>query len=646
MNRTHRTLLRCAAGPALALLAALTLFAGRGAGAAPSGAPPPARDKPASCTPQWAAVDSPDPGLSSDILTSVAVVSAGDAWAVGEFADDNTYSQALVVHWNGSAWTRTSAPNQGSKTNYLYGVAAQAGNDVWAVGMYAGSDSVDHTLVEHWNGTAWAVVPSPDEGMSSNTLYGVVALSPTNAWAVGDYTLPNLTYQTLIEHWDGSTWTVAPSPNPGSANNLLYGVAALSADDVWAVGDDNSTGSAYVTLTEHWDGSTWTAQASPNPGGSNYLHSVAAGADGALWTVGLYTTQSTLAERRDGATWTVVPSLDPGSENNFFSAVHVAAAGDVWAVGAYSTAQNMGQTLAEHWDGSAWTVVASESPGSEDNNLQGIAAVSATDLWAVGYRRDAGTAGTGFGTLIERYTACPTTATPTPNPPGSPTATPTPNPPGSPTATPTPPDFSDVPPGSPFYTYVTCLVGQGLISGYADGTFRPNADVTRGQLAKIVANAAGFSEPQSAQMFQDVPLSAVYQVYIGRLAARGVIGGYACGGPDEPCVPPANLPYFRANNNATRGQIAKIDANAAGFGDPPGGQQFADVPAGSPFYLFAYRLGTRAIMSGYACGGPGEPCVPPANLPYFRANNNATRGQTAKIVANTFFPACSARVLP
>src|SRR5439155_797077 len=127
---------------------------------------------------------------------------------------------------------------------------------------------------------------------------------------------------------------------------------------------------------------------------------------------------------------------------------------------------------------------------------------------------------------------------------------------------------------------------------------------------------------------------------IGRLASRGYISGYACGGPGEPCVPPGNLPYFRPNNNATRGQISKIDSNAAGFADPPSGKQLEDVGVGSTYNTYSYRLETRTIMSGYPCGSVGDPCIPPGNLPYFRPNNNATRGQTSRIVANTFFPAC------
>jgi hypothetical protein len=203
-----------------------------------------------------------------------------------------------------------------------------------------------------------------------------------------------------------------------------------------------------------------------------------------------------------------------------------------------------------------------------------------------------------------------------------------------------------VPQGSTFYQWIHCLACLGIINGYSNGTFKPNANVTRGQLSKIVANSAGFDDTPTGQQFQDVPPTGpgnTFYVYIYRLVSRGYINGYPCGTvPSEPCVPPGNLPYFRPNNPATRGQISKIVSNAAGFNDTPTGQQFQDVPVNSTFYDFIYRLSHRNIINGYACGSvPNEPCVPPGNLPYFRPNNNATRGQMSKIDAAAFFPECN-----
>jgi hypothetical protein len=156
-----------------------------------------------------------------------------------------------------------------------------------------------------------------------------------------------------------------------------------------------------------------------------------------------------------------------------------------------------------------------------------------------------------------------------------------------------------------------------------------------------VSNSAGFYEPipVGQQSFEDIPLGHTFYEHIERLYGRGIISGYACGGPGEPCVPPTNRPYFRADNNATRGQISKIVATAAGFTDPVVGQTFEDVAESSTFYLWIENLARRGVMQGYPCGNP-EPCVPPTNRPYFRPGDRTTRGQTSKIVSNTFFPEC------
>jgi hypothetical protein len=200
--------------------------------------------------------------------------------------------------------------------------------------------------------------------------------------------------------------------------------------------------------------------------------------------------------------------------------------------------------------------------------------------------------------------------------------------------------FSDVPSDHTFYNEIRCLACRGIVSGYSDGTFRPGNDITRGQIAKMVSNAAGFNEPVDGQTYEDVGTSHAFYAFIERLSQRGHMGGYPCGTRStEPCNPPENRPYFRAGEPATRGQISKIVSNAAGFSDPASGQFYTDVEESNPFYTEIMRLTTRGVMSGYPCGGVGEPCDP-QNRPYFRWGNNVTRGQASKIVANTFYPGC------
>ncbi|MBF6614352.1 MAG: S-layer homology domain-containing protein, partial [Chloroflexi bacterium] len=200
--------------------------------------------------------------------------------------------------------------------------------------------------------------------------------------------------------------------------------------------------------------------------------------------------------------------------------------------------------------------------------------------------------------------------------------------------------FSDVPPSNTFYASIECLACKGIVSGYDDGTFRPNNQVTRGQIAKIVSNSVGYTDDPGTQIYTDVPPSNPFYPYINRLTQRGYMGGYPCGQiPQEPCDMESD-PYFRPGAQATRGQISKIISNAAGISDDPGPQIYTDVPSGNPFYDYINRLTRRGVMGGYACGSiPQEPCDT-ENRPYFRWGNNTTRGQASKIDANTFFPNC------
>src|SRR5437762_3576748 len=85
--------------------------------------------------------------------------------------------------------------------------------DVRAVVSYSmGTDPV-RTLIEHWDGIAWSVVPSPNVSGLDRTLTGVAAVSANDVWAVGYYHNANYVVQTLIEHWNGSAWSIVPSSN-------------------------------------------------------------------------------------------------------------------------------------------------------------------------------------------------------------------------------------------------------------------------------------------------------------------------------------------------------------------------------------------------------------------------------------------------
>jgi hypothetical protein len=247
---------------------------------------------------------------------------------------------------------------------------------------------------------------------------------------------------------------------------------------------------------------------------------------------------------------------------------------------------------------------------------------------------------THTGTAIPNHSPTPSSTVP-----GESSQTPTSTRTATPTATACTITFADVDVNNPFYGFVRCLACRQVVSGYADGTFRWANNVTRGQLSKIIASAANLQDPIPAnrQTFEDVPGGVnphPFWLWIEQLALHQAISGYTCGGAGEPCGV-GNRPYFRPGGNATRGQISKIDAVAAQILDPiPSNQQtFADVPPANPFWLWIEQLAGRGVISGYTCGGVGEPCDG-GNRPYFRWGANTTRGQLAKIAANTFYPNC------
>jgi outer membrane protein assembly factor BamB len=581
------------------------------------------------CGPAWREV--PYPGAGQ--LYGVSALAPADAWAVG-----NDSSNDYLYHWDGAQWNAVQGANT-TTTTVLQKIEAISHDDVWAVGFYFGE--TEDTFIEHWNGSTWEVVPSPNGSGDINWLLDVSAVASDDVWAVGWTTGATEPRRTLTLHWNGTAWSVVPSPDV-EGNGQLYGVSARAANDVWAVGNYRSDDDK--TLILHWDGVIWSVVPSPNVYADNYLQDVVAVAPDNVWAVGSTQennmTTDALLMHWDGDNWTVENINGLDQPDSYLMGVDAVSATDAWAVGNKGSGDNR-RTLILRWDGIAWSVWPSPAIGAY-STLNAVSAASATDIWAVGY------GGSGAAPLTMHYSEpC---ATPTPLPTSTSTFTPTPTASNTtipmPTGTNTPPvptacalSFSDVLQGSTFYPFVRCLACKGILGGYADGTFRPNADVTRGQLSKIVANSAGFNEPASGQTFEDVPPDSTFYPFVERLSGRGITGGYPCGGAGEPCGT-GNKPYFRPGANATRGQISKIVSESAHLSGPVSGQTYEDVPPTGTFYPWIERLSGRGIVGGYACGGTGEPCGT-GNRPYFRPNNNATRGQTSKIVANTFTPNCN-----
>jgi hypothetical protein len=205
-------------------------------------------------------------GSNGGGLFGVRCIRASDCIGVGYFSmPDHAFPFTLIEHWNGSRWTltETAATLHGD----LVAIDCLSGSACTAVGHRI-DRAKDHSLVEHWDGYSWSIVPSPDppdEGES--TLDAVACLSDADCWAVGAAGHLFDDKGTLAEHWDGTSWAIVPSPNPPLMERAaLLGVACPESTRCFATGrsDDGSDLDAW-TLLEVWDGRSWAIPPDPAP---------------------------------------------------------------------------------------------------------------------------------------------------------------------------------------------------------------------------------------------------------------------------------------------------------------------------------------------------------------------------------------------
>ncbi len=362
----------------------------------------------------FSVVSTPSPNTAGDTLNAVATIDANNVWAVGykgsNFPTNGTAT--LVERFNGTTWSVVPSPNPGHATstcpanetaNVLNAVAGTSANDVWAVGYFFNCTSLIELepLILHWDGTRWHVsLASILSTQGSNALNGVVALSPTNVYAVGYQVNPvNSGVITLVEHWDGTKWTVMQTPNANQNGNLLNAVTAVSPTDIWAVGSlVDQTNTSNLTLIEHFDGVQWSIIPSPNPRNGfldqNILSSVVAVSSTSVTAVGFVLDAAvpsaiTLIEHWDGATWKVVnsPNVSTSSgDANHLNAIAMLSPTDMYAVGWFEDAATNGQhtTLIEHFDGSRWSIIPSPTK-SLAQHLNGVGALPGTKkVWVGG----------------------------------------------------------------------------------------------------------------------------------------------------------------------------------------------------------------------------------------------------------------------
>ncbi len=349
----------------------------------------------------WTAVSSPNPGTSSNFLNGVAAVAPGNIWAVGSYSSGSG-GFPFIEHLTRGRWTVVSSPNIAGS---LSGIAAIASNNIWAVGEND-SAGMQETLIEHWNGKAWTIVSSPNFALTGNTLAAISVDTASDIWAVGTTSSTSTASgnQPLIEHWNGTAWSLSSNP---AVSGRLASVAAIAPDDAWAVGSyvgQNGT----QTLAEHWNGMQWSIVSSPSPSAINFLNSVVKISANNVWAAGddtLSTAPSAdynpLVEHWDGSKWSVVSAFLQGS-SDLLNGMAAVSSSDIIAVGDYrSSVDPLGPyfTLVEKWNGTQWSVVNSPSPGSLDSDLAAAARVPKTNhLWAVGFTTD----GTTYQTLAEK----------------------------------------------------------------------------------------------------------------------------------------------------------------------------------------------------------------------------------------------------
>ncbi len=369
------------ADPAAGSLAATQVAAGRPAAARLSAAP--AAPAGAVVASPWAVVTSPDVGSNDNDLAAISGRSASDIWAVGGMLPtaNATIVRTLAVHYNGTKWSLVRTPNVGTQANSLYGVAAEPDGTAWATGIYTSAGGhTGRALTEHWNGHKWSIVPAIDPGSQDDMLYSVTAVSDSDVWAVGGYSGADGFFHPLIEEWNGHHWSVGHLAGLHGANGVLTSVTSSASQGVWATGQlVGRTPDQQVVL--HLAGARWhVVHRGPvrTPGGavaSAYPQGIAASPDG-TWVAGIdragHSGFSTLVEGPgSGGRLSELKSPNPTPQDNYLTGIAAVDGGhDAWAVGdSIPVSTGNASSLTEFGTAAGgWQAVPSPDPGAPSGN--------------------------------------------------------------------------------------------------------------------------------------------------------------------------------------------------------------------------------------------------------------------------------------
>lgn len=321
----------------------------------------------------------------SDELFGVAVSSSQDVWAVGVALPAKGPARTLVERWQGRAWRTVPSPDRPSGGSFLDSVVALSATDAWAVGLSRSMGGPARTLIMHWDGRRWAIMASPNAGSGDNSLVSVAAASGRDAWAVG-YRGAGGVYRSLVEHWDGRRWAVVRLPRLGGPGNGLNAVGAAASGAVWAVGGSARARGPSQPLVLRLGARGWSTVPAPISLHSATLDGVAARGRGAAWVVGA--TRSAGGDRAfslwaDGRHWRVLPVDPAGALSADLNAIWAAAPDDVWAVGSAFDGRWY-RPLVEHRADGKWSSVPVLGMPGYDGRLMAVDGLSGGQLWAVG----------------------------------------------------------------------------------------------------------------------------------------------------------------------------------------------------------------------------------------------------------------------
>ena len=336
----------------------------------------------------WTVQPTPSPvGAVPSVLDGVSCGSPGACTAVGFLHNSQGTAMPLAESWHGSTWTVQRTPDPaGFGHSSLASVSCSSASFCMAVGQSYG-DRSGATLAESWNGTVWTIQAAPAPPGGYGELSGVSCTSATACTAVGYYRNSSDLAVPLAESWNGTAWTIQPTPSPaGGTQIVLQSVSCTSSSACTAVGNYTRS-AALVALAERWNGTAWTIQGTP--AGDDDLYGVFCGSAAACVAVGdsysFATGISTLAEAWTHGRWKLQPTpFLPGAFHSLYS-VSCRSARACTAVGGYDTGLGVGVTLAEAWNGTTWTVLPTPPPRSGTNSvLAGVSRRPATSFTAVG----------------------------------------------------------------------------------------------------------------------------------------------------------------------------------------------------------------------------------------------------------------------